>query len=76
MKFVIAVGTTIKNLAKQDESLKQVLEAQSKSKSLSLLINLILEDLTEETMTKFMALIKRQTHSRDDNIEEKTKMEI
>ena len=35
------------------------------SKSLSYLINLILEDLTGETMPKIMVIIKSETHSRD-----------
>ena len=63
MRFVTAVETAIKNLSKNGEALKQALEVQSKS--LSYLINLILEDLTEETMAKVMVLIKSETHSRD-----------
>ena len=63
MKFVTAVETAINNLSKNSDALKQALEVQSKS--LSYLIELILEDLTEETMAKVMVLIKSETHSRD-----------
>ena len=63
MKFVTAVEKAINNLSKNSDALKQALEAQTKS--LSYLIELILEDLTEETMAKVMVLIKSETHSRD-----------
>ena len=63
MRFVTAVETAIKNLSKDSDSLKKALDVQSKS--LSYLIELILEDLTEETMAKVMVLIKSETHSRD-----------
>ena len=63
MKFVTAVETAINNLSKNSDALKQALDVQSKS--LSYLIELILEDLTEETMAKVMVLIKSETHSRD-----------
>ncbi|MBO6262544.1 MAG: hypothetical protein J6N95_08120, partial [Bacilli bacterium] len=63
MRFVTAVETAIKNLPKNSDALKQALEVQTKS--LSYLIELILEDLTEETMAKVMVLIKSETHSRD-----------
>ena len=62
MKFVRA-ETAIKNLSKNGEALKQALEIQSKS--FCYLINLILEDLSEEAMTKVIALIKSETQSRD-----------
>ena len=63
MKFVTAVEKAINNISKNSDALKQALEAQTKS--LSYLIELILEDLTEETMAKVMVLIKSETHSRD-----------
>ncbi len=63
MKFVTAVETAINNLSKNSDALKQALDVQTKS--LSYLIELILEDLTEETMAKVMVLIKSETHSRD-----------
>ena len=59
MKFVTA-ETVIKNLSKNGEKLKQALEFQSKS--FWYLINLILEDLSEEAIAKVMALIKSETH--------------
>ena len=62
MKFVPA-ETAIKNLSKNGESLNQALEVQPKS--FCYIINLILEDLAEEAMTKVMALIKSDPHSRD-----------
>ena len=61
MKF--GTETAIKNLSKNGEALKQALEVQSKS--FSYLINLILEDLSEETMAKVMGFIKSEAHSRD-----------
>ena len=63
MKFVTAVEKAINNLSKNSDALKQALDVQTKS--LSYLIELILEDLTEETMAKVMVLIKSETHSRD-----------
>ena len=62
MKFASA-ETAIKNLFKNGEALKQALEVQSKS--FCYLINLILEDLYPEAMTKVMALIKSEAHFRD-----------
>ena len=59
MKFVTA-ETVIKNLSKNGEKLKQALEFQSKS--FWYLINLILEDLSEEAIAKVMAFIKSETH--------------